>query len=173
MILYVLVCGKVPFDDASLPELHTKIKSGLFEYPAFLSTNLKNLISRMLVVEPSERASIELILAHPWLKIKRDTKLARDFIPQRVPLTLPINLAVVERMGGFNFGTKDQILDRLTNAILSSLGDDHLPSDPIISIFYLVSEKLQRCSILPADEKPQSAGFMRQKSIPVMIYYNV
>jgi hypothetical protein len=131
----------------------------------------------MLVVEPSERASIELILAHPWLKIKRDTKLARDFIPQRVPLTLPINMAVVERMGGFNFGTKDQILDRLTNAILSSLGD-HLPSDPIISIFYLVSEKLskeklQRCSILPADEKPQSAGFMRPKSIPVMIYYNV
>jgi serine/threonine protein kinase len=37
VILYVLVCGKVPFDDESLPALRNKIKRGLVEYPAFLS----------------------------------------------------------------------------------------------------------------------------------------
>ena len=38
MVLYVLVCGKVPFDDQSMPALHAKIKRGLVEYPVWLST---------------------------------------------------------------------------------------------------------------------------------------
>jgi hypothetical protein len=36
--LYVLVCGKVPFDDQSMPALHAKIKRGQVEYPAWLSS---------------------------------------------------------------------------------------------------------------------------------------
>ena len=31
--LYVLVCGKVPFDDQSMPQLHAKIKRGFVDYP--------------------------------------------------------------------------------------------------------------------------------------------
>lgn len=41
IVLYVLVCGKVPFDDQSMPALHAKIKRGFVEYPAWLS-NGKN-----------------------------------------------------------------------------------------------------------------------------------
>ena len=37
VVLYVLVCGKVPFDDQSMPALHAKIKRGLAEYPPWLS----------------------------------------------------------------------------------------------------------------------------------------
>lgn len=37
VVLYVLVCGRVPFDDTSLPALHQKIKSGHVEYPDHLS----------------------------------------------------------------------------------------------------------------------------------------
>lgn len=37
IVLYVLVCGKVPFDDQSMPALHAKIKRGQVEYPAWLS----------------------------------------------------------------------------------------------------------------------------------------
>ena len=37
VVLYVLVCGKVPFDDQSMPALHAKIKRGLVEYPVWLS----------------------------------------------------------------------------------------------------------------------------------------
>jgi len=38
VVLYVLVCGKVPFDDQSMPALHAKIKRGLVEYPVWLTT---------------------------------------------------------------------------------------------------------------------------------------
>lgn len=37
VVLYVLVCGRVPFDDTSLPALHQKIKAGVVEYPDHLS----------------------------------------------------------------------------------------------------------------------------------------
>ena len=37
IVLYVLVCGKVPFDDQSMPQLHAKIKKGLVDYPTWLS----------------------------------------------------------------------------------------------------------------------------------------
>ncbi|KAI9502616.1 kinase-like domain-containing protein, partial [Coemansia spiralis] len=37
VVLYVLVCGKVPFDDQSMPALHAKIKRGHVEYPTWLS----------------------------------------------------------------------------------------------------------------------------------------
>lgn len=37
VVLYVLVCGKVPFDDQSMPALHAKIKRGMVEYPVWLS----------------------------------------------------------------------------------------------------------------------------------------
>lgn len=38
IVLYVLVCGKVPFDDQSMPALHAKIKKGLVDYPSWLSS---------------------------------------------------------------------------------------------------------------------------------------
>jgi serine/threonine protein kinase len=41
IVLYVLVCGKVPFDDQSMPALHAKIKKGLVDYPNWLSTGMK------------------------------------------------------------------------------------------------------------------------------------
>lgn len=37
IVLYVLVCGKVPFDDQSMPALHAKIKRGVVDYPQWLS----------------------------------------------------------------------------------------------------------------------------------------
>jgi len=40
IVLYVLVCGKVPFDDQSMPQLHAKIKRGNVEYPPWLSPGL-------------------------------------------------------------------------------------------------------------------------------------
>jgi serine/threonine protein kinase len=42
IVLYVLVCGKVPFDDQSMPQLHAKIKKGVVEYPPGLSTGTQS-----------------------------------------------------------------------------------------------------------------------------------
>ena len=37
IVLYILVCGKVPFDALTTSELLAKIKKGFIEYPPWLS----------------------------------------------------------------------------------------------------------------------------------------
>ncbi|KAH8105695.1 hypothetical protein DFH11DRAFT_1833939 [Phellopilus nigrolimitatus] len=39
VVLYVLVCGKVSFDNMSMPAIHAKIERGLVEYPDWLSAD--------------------------------------------------------------------------------------------------------------------------------------
>ena len=45
IVLYVLVCGKVPFDDQSMPQLHAKIKKGHVEYPPWLSQGMSRVLA--------------------------------------------------------------------------------------------------------------------------------
>ena len=45
IVLYVLVCGKVPFDDQSMPQLHAKIKRGVVDYPQWLTAGKFPLLS--------------------------------------------------------------------------------------------------------------------------------
>ena len=51
VLLYASVCGTVPFKAANLPDLHNLILKEEIVYPDFLSTEVKDLIKRMLVVE--------------------------------------------------------------------------------------------------------------------------
>ena len=41
MVLYVLVCGALPFDAATLPALRDRVLSGRFRIPFFMSTGKK------------------------------------------------------------------------------------------------------------------------------------
>ncbi|KAJ1966149.1 Protein kinase, partial [Dispira parvispora] len=68
VILYVMLCGKLPFDDESIPQLFKKISSGVFVMPSYLSAEVQQLLKRMLVVKPLERITIAEIRDHPWFK---------------------------------------------------------------------------------------------------------
>ncbi|KAL7266428.1 Serine/threonine-protein kinase [Rhizina undulata] len=116
IVLYVLVCGKVPFDDQSMPALHAKIKRGVVDYPQWLSNDCRNLLSRMLVTDPRSRASLQEILTHPWL-LKGFSAQPENYLPHREPLTLPLDPEVVRGMTGFEFGTDEQITAQLTKVI--------------------------------------------------------
>ncbi|KAF2428617.1 Pkinase-domain-containing protein [Tothia fuscella] len=118
IVLYVLVCGKVPFDDQSMPQLHAKIKKGFVEYPPWLSAECKNLISRMLVTDPKQRASLAEIMNHTWMT-KGFNNAPENFLPQREPLQLPLDIEVVHKMHGFDFGTPDYITTQLTKVLSS------------------------------------------------------
>ncbi|KAL6352762.1 hypothetical protein LRP88_13235 [Fusarium phalaenopsidis] len=115
IVLYVLVCGKVPFDDQSMPALHAKIKRGLVDYPAWLS-KCKHLLSRMLVTDPKQRATMQEVLNHPWM-IKGFNGPPENYLPVREPLTTPLEPEVVLAMQGFNFGTPESINAQLTKII--------------------------------------------------------
>ena len=59
MILYVLLTGRFPFDDARVPRLLAKIKVGRHrQLPDYLSSAAKDLIRRMLAVDPARRITV-------------------------------------------------------------------------------------------------------------------
>lgn len=67
IILFALLTGHLPFDDENIRKLLMKVQNGKFIMPSALSWEAKDLISRMLRVNPSERILIGSILKHPLL----------------------------------------------------------------------------------------------------------
>lgn len=66
IILFALVCGYLPFEDPDTTELYKKILIGKYKVPSFISAEAKELITKVLVSEPSRRFTIEEIQQHPW-----------------------------------------------------------------------------------------------------------
>jgi len=66
VILYALLCGSLPFDDENIPNLFKKIKGGIYTLPTHLSPGARDLIPRMLLVDPLKRITIPEIRQHPW-----------------------------------------------------------------------------------------------------------
>ncbi|KAK2365906.1 SNF1-related protein kinase catalytic subunit alpha KIN10 [Trifolium repens] len=69
VLLYALLCGRLPFDDENIPKLYINIKGGVYTIPSYLSHGASDLISRLLEVDPMKRITILEIHQHPWFKI--------------------------------------------------------------------------------------------------------
>jgi calcium/calmodulin-dependent protein kinase I len=80
VIGYILLCGFQPFyaEDDNLLELFHVIKAAEYEFlsPYWdnVSDTAKDLISKLLVVDPEERYSAEQVLSHPWIADKTKQK---------------------------------------------------------------------------------------------------
>ncbi|XP_076310251.1 serine/threonine-protein kinase SIK2-like isoform X1 [Tachypleus tridentatus] len=70
VVLYVLVCGNLPFDGSSLQVLRERVLSGRFRIPYFMSSECENLIRRMLMLDPNKRFSVEHIKRHKWMQLE-------------------------------------------------------------------------------------------------------
>ena len=68
VILYVMLCGRLPFDDEFIPALFKKISNGVYTLPNYLSPGAKHLLTRMLVVNPLNRITIHEIMEDEWFK---------------------------------------------------------------------------------------------------------
>ena len=66
VILYVLVAGFLPFDEATTVELFRKIQRVDYVIPSWFSPPLHDLIGRILVGDPAQRFSLDDIMQHPW-----------------------------------------------------------------------------------------------------------
>ncbi|KAI9259868.1 kinase-like domain-containing protein [Sporodiniella umbellata] len=117
VVLYVLVCGRVPFDDTSLPALHQKIKEGQVEYPDHLSKECIDLLSKILVVNPAKRGTMSFVINHPWINRGYDDMIS-NHLPHRHPLH-DIDQQVVQGMQGFGLGTPERIAYKLQRIIQS------------------------------------------------------
>ncbi|XP_059615059.1 uncharacterized protein LOC132260760 [Phlebotomus argentipes] len=67
VVLYVLVCGALPFDGATLHDLRSVVVAGKFRIPFFMSQACEDLIRHMLLVQPERRFTLKQIARHPWM----------------------------------------------------------------------------------------------------------
>ncbi|CUA70674.1 carbon catabolite-derepressing protein kinase [Rhizoctonia solani] len=67
VILYVMLCGRLPFEDEHVPALFRKITEGMYHVPNYLSREAQELIRGMLAVDPVKRLTVPEILTVPWV----------------------------------------------------------------------------------------------------------
>jgi calcium/calmodulin-dependent protein kinase I len=73
VIMYILLCGFPPFYDENNAALFASIKRGIFDFPSpywdGISDVAKDLICRLLVVDPKKRYTAEQVLNHSWVSV--------------------------------------------------------------------------------------------------------
>lgn len=72
VILYILLCGFPPFYDENNAVLFQQIKKGDYSFPSpywdDISDGAKDLVRKILQVDPKKRLTIKQCLDHPWIK---------------------------------------------------------------------------------------------------------
>ncbi|XP_057695961.1 serine/threonine-protein kinase SIK2 isoform X2 [Corythoichthys intestinalis] len=147
VVLYVLVCGALPFDGPTLPVLRQRVLEGRFRIPYFMTEDCEHLIRRMLVLDPSKRLSVAQIKEHKWMALD---------VPVQRPVLYKQHASVEGETGVSEYS--EQVL-----RLMHSLGiDQHKTVESLqnksynhfAAIYYLLVERLKahRCSF-PVEQR--------------------
>lgn len=89
VVLYTMLVGRYPFQDAEPSVLFAKISLGRYVVPENISVRGRCLIRGLLRKDPRERLSTRDVLAHPWFQADRsaspDCCQALKMVDQNVP----------------------------------------------------------------------------------------
>ncbi|KAJ3275729.1 Protein kinase [Terramyces sp. JEL0728] len=113
VILYVMLCGQLPFDDEHIPTLFKKINSGVFRKPSSLSNGAKDLLSAMLTVDPLKRITIPEIRKHPWFAKDLPEYLEKSKKNNFDALSTEIDEQIIEELGKKMRFSKETMLHAL------------------------------------------------------------
>jgi len=69
IILFAMICGYLPFEEKNNELLYKKIIEGRFNIPSFVSEPAKDLMRKILNVNPEKRYKIDEIISHNWFNI--------------------------------------------------------------------------------------------------------
>uniref|UniRef100_A0A8C8FG76 calcium/calmodulin-dependent protein kinase n=1 Tax=Oncorhynchus tshawytscha TaxID=74940 RepID=A0A8C8FG76_ONCTS len=71
VILYILLVGYPPFWDEDQHRLYQQIKAGAYDFPSpewdTVTPEAKDLINKMLTINPAKRITASEVLKHPWI----------------------------------------------------------------------------------------------------------
>lgn len=119
VILYVLLVGRLPFDDEHIPSLFAKIAKGHYVVPSYMSRGASSLIKKMLAVNPVHRATIEEIRQDPWFLHDLPAYLkppAEEFINTGIDPNKAIDIQTIAP------GASAAVQEKLHNAITDKIG---------------------------------------------------
>ncbi|KAK9323735.1 kinase-like domain-containing protein [Lipomyces orientalis] len=111
VILYVMLCGRLPFDDEFIPTLFKKINGGVYTLPSYLSPGAKHLLQRMLIVNPLNRITVREIMQDKWFTVNLPDYLLRP----EDKSSAEIDETVVGALGRTMGYDKEEVYDALKN----------------------------------------------------------
>ncbi|XP_018768995.2 serine/threonine-protein kinase SIK1 [Serinus canaria] len=156
VVLYVLVCGSLPFDGPNLPTLRQRVLEGRFRIPYFMSEDCETLIRRMLVVDPTKRITISQIKQHKWMQ-------ADPSLQQQQSLSFSMQ-NYNSNLGDYN----EQVL-----GIMQTLGIDRQRTveslqnssyNHFAAIYYLLLERLKEYRSSQVSTRPAAGRQPRPRS---------
>ncbi|EFA01161.1 SNF-related serine/threonine-protein kinase-like Protein [Tribolium castaneum] len=136
VILYMLVCGQAPFQEANDSETLTMIMDCKYSVPPHVSKDCQDLIARMLVRNPEKRATLAEIAGHKWLKVDKQDNPPIDTLPlvSREQLSEEDHNVIVQKIVNGNIATKEEIQECL----------DKNEYNHITATYYLLAERKLR-----------------------------
>ncbi|KAI8094833.1 kinase-like domain-containing protein [Gilbertella persicaria] len=101
VMLYICLCGFPPFSEENgPPSMKMQIKTGAYSFPSpwwdKISDNAKDLINKLLTVDPKQRLDIDGALDHDWMVMNaeglyaRQIKLGENVLEQIQALSEPV-----------------------------------------------------------------------------------
>ena len=134
MVLYAMVCGFLPYDGDNNEEIYKQILTVKLAFPNYISTHLKELLSKLLDVNPNKRPTLEEIKKDAflnngitWYK-NHFTKITKIYDLKRENINMDI-IALMNKYG-VKESTNEIIYDILKNK-----------KNNITTIYYLLIQK--------------------------------
>ena len=101
VIMYILLSGRPPFGGDNDKEIMDKVIIGKYDLETSpfdkLSSSGKDLIQKLLMIEPNKRLSAEQALAHPWFKENKSKELFNKIKDESTIKKMIQNLKVYKR----------------------------------------------------------------------------
>jgi serine/threonine protein kinase len=145
VLLYIFVCGHLPFDSNNVPELRKRVLIGQYRLPFFISSDCSSLISHMLTVDPEQRYTINDIKNHPWLMLNNTDVSHLTSQTQSIP-NCQLTNAILDHAESLGYNRTQ---------ILKSVNGNSYDSDA--AIWHLLLEKFQQtCQIDSKTHKKQN-----------------
>ncbi|CAG5125481.1 unnamed protein product [Candidula unifasciata] len=151
VILFMLVAGRAPFQEANDSETLTMIMDCKYQVPTHVSRGCQELIAKMLVREPGDRIGLEKIEQNPWLvsdATEEDMKIINLPLLSREHISEDDHNYVVQKMVEGKICTRDEIFHSLERDAY----------DHIAATYYLLIERRLR--------KLQHDAAMAQSNLP-------
>eukprot|EP00931_Biecheleriopsis_adriatica_P060680 TRINITY_DN36455_c0_g1_i1.p1 TRINITY_DN36455_c0_g1~~TRINITY_DN36455_c0_g1_i1.p1 ORF type:complete len:939 (-),score=159.64 TRINITY_DN36455_c0_g1_i1:78-2894(-) len=74
VILYAMICGVLPFEDANTSQLYRKILAAEYTMPGHVSDEGSKLITGLLTTDPEQRLDTRAIRRQPWFQLVEDAR---------------------------------------------------------------------------------------------------
>ena len=114
VILFVMLCGYLPFEDNNNESLYKKIIGGKYTIPNFVSKSGKDLLKKILETNPRKRITVPEIKKHPWFNIIDSSKNVHNGIDTKVNV-IPIDEEIVSKMESYEYNKEEVRANVLMN----------------------------------------------------------